>query len=97
MKRNQKLIVILLLIIAIIIGIIAFFSMNGYFNKDNGEISENHMNDPAKQGEEQKNAEQNVQLENTETVEETKPEVQLLEDEGDLEIIIPEDQDSAGF
>lgn len=85
MNKRNKTIVAIFVVLFLIVGSIVVFRMQvkkDYDNQDNTEITEG--NDTENSAENTDEQEQEVQ-------------VQLVENEGDLEIIIPEDMESDGF
>ena len=85
MNKRNKTIVAIFVVLFLIVGSIVIFRLQvkkDYDNQDNTEITEG--NDTENSAENTDEQEQEVQ-------------VQLVENEGDLEIIIPEDMESDGF
>jgi len=95
MKKTNKVKVIVTLTVAIIIGIVMLFRIN----QDSKKINENFekTQNSNEQISNENKSDNSLPEKNDEQQTEVQEEVQLIEDEGDLEIIIPEDQDSAGF
>lgn len=94
MQKKRTLVFVLLL--AIISLLIVFFTwVIPLINKEESqsEIDDSHQSSQDEFNEDSLNNDGNQENDAVDN----EPEVVLIEDEGDLEIIIPDDQDSDGF
>ena len=87
MNKRKKTIVAIFVVLFLIIGTVALFRF-----KIEKDYEDQIRDDTVESGKDEENS-----VENTEGSNEEEVQVQLVENEWDLEIIIPEDMESDGF
>ena len=87
MNKRKKTIVAIFVVLFLIIGTVALFRF-----KIEKDYEDQIRDDTVESGKDEENS-----VENTEGSNEEEVQVQLVENEGDLEIIISEDMESDGF